>query len=96
MGGAFGTPPTLEERYPYRLRVELLHQNGLAADPLGPDFDHAAGTYRIADGRGGAGKAMQRFAPSAVGGTTGTPTSPAVCFSRSSTSTAMDCPGATS
>jgi catalase-peroxidase len=107
VGGAFGTPPTLEGWYPERLRVELLHQNGLASDPLGVDFDyaasfatldfqalkrdikhfltssvawwpsdydnygpqmirmawHAAGTYRIADGRGGAGTAMQRFAP---------------------------------
>jgi catalase-peroxidase len=107
IGGTFGTPPTLENWYPDRLRVELLHHNGLAADPLGPDFDyaaafakidyealkrdikqflttsvawwpsdyhnygpqmirmawHAAGTYRIADGRGGAGTAMQRFAP---------------------------------
>ena len=107
IGGALGAPPTLENWYPDRLRVELLHQNGLAADPLGPDFDyaaefakidyealkqdirqfltdsvswwpsdygnygpqmirmawHAAGTYRIADGRGGAGTAMQRFAP---------------------------------
>ena len=107
IGGALGTPPTLENWYPDRLRVELLHQNGLAADPLGPEFDyaaefakidydalksdikqflttsqpwwpsdydnygpqmirmawHAAGTYRIADGRGGAGTAMQRFAP---------------------------------
>ena len=42
VGGAFGTPPTLENWYPDRLRVELLHQNGLAADPLGPDFDYAA------------------------------------------------------
>jgi catalase-peroxidase len=107
VGGAFGTPPTLENWYPDRLRVELLHQNGPSANPLGPDFDyaaeflkldfeglkrdikqfltssvdwwpsdyhhygpqmirmawHAAGTYRIADGRGGAGAAMQRFAP---------------------------------
>ena len=107
VGGALGSPPTLETWYPHRLRVELLHGNGLAADPLGPDFDyaaefakldfaalkrdikdflttsvpwwpsdygnygpqmvrmawHAAGTYRIADGRGGAGTAMQRFAP---------------------------------
>jgi catalase-peroxidase len=42
VGGALGTPPTLENWYPDRLRVELLHQNGLAADPLGADFDYAA------------------------------------------------------
>ncbi|WP_104125907.1 catalase/peroxidase HPI [Cryobacterium sp. Y57] len=107
LGGAFGQSPTLDSWYPQRLRVELLHRNGVDADPLGADFDyaaafatidlttlksdikrllttsvdwwpadygnygpqmirmawHAAGTYRIADGRGGAGTAMQRFAP---------------------------------
>lgn len=107
LGGAFGQPPSLDSWYPQRLRVELLHRNGIDADPLGADFDyaaafatidlkvlkadikrllttsvdwwpadydnygpqmirmawHAAGTYRIADGRGGAGTAMQRFAP---------------------------------
>lgn len=42
VGGAFGTPPTLENWYPDRLRVELLHQNGLSANPLGADFDYAA------------------------------------------------------
>ncbi len=106
IGGAQTTPPTLQDWYPNRLRVEQLHRNGPQANPLG-DFDynsafeaidlqalkqeiktfltssvawwpsdygnygpqmirmawHAAGTYRIADGRGGAGEAMQRFAP---------------------------------
>ena len=107
LGGTFGQAPSLDGWYPQRLKVELLHRNGVAADPLGADFDyaaafatidldalkadikellttsvdwwpadygnygpqmirmawHAAGTYRIADGRGGAGTAMQRFAP---------------------------------
>ncbi|WP_295853043.1 catalase/peroxidase HPI [uncultured Microbacterium sp.] len=107
LGGTFGQAPSLDSWYPQRLKVELLHRNGVAADPLGADFDyaaafatidldelkadikellttsvdwwpadygnygpqmirmawHAAGTYRIADGRGGAGTAMQRFAP---------------------------------
>ncbi len=107
IGGVLGTPPTLANWYPNRLKVELLHQNGPKADPLGEEFDykaefekldfealkhdiktflttsvawwpsdygnygpqmvrmawHAAGTYRIADGRGGAGEALQRFAP---------------------------------
>ncbi len=107
IGGAVGTPPALSDWYPNRLKVELLHQNGPQANPLGESFDykaafealdldavkrdikaflttsvawwpsdygnygpqmirmawHAAGTYRIADGRGGAGEALQRFAP---------------------------------
>ncbi|XAS74835.1 catalase/peroxidase HPI [Dermatophilaceae bacterium Sec6.4] len=106
IGGAYGSTPTLSDWYPDRLRVEQLHRDGAAANPLA-DFDypaafatidlaelkadikallttsvswwpgdygnyapqmirmawHAAGTYRIADGRGGAGQALQRFAP---------------------------------
>ncbi|CCQ16425.1 Catalase-peroxidase-Peroxidase/catalase [Rhodococcus sp. AW25M09] len=106
IGGAATSKPTLSDWYPDRLRVEQLHRDGTAANPLA-DFDyeaafnaidldelkadikhflttsvswwpsdygnyapqmirmawHAAGTYRIADGRGGAGQALQRFAP---------------------------------
>ena len=105
--GGHGDGPTLEDWWPERLRVELLHANAEVSNPLGPDFDyakafesidldalkkdifevlesskswwpadyghygpqmvrtswHSAGTYRIADGRGGAGTAMQRFLP---------------------------------
>ena len=107
VGGAAGSPPSLADWYPDRLKVELLHHNGPQANALGIDFDyaaafnkidlqalkqdiksfltssvswwpsdygnygpqmirmawHSAGTYRIADGRGGAGEALQRFAP---------------------------------
>lgn len=107
IGGTLGTPPTLADWYPDRLRIELLARNAPSANPLGTDFDypaafakidlaalkneikgfltssvdwwpsdygnygpqmirmawHSAGSYRIADGRGGAGEAMQRFAP---------------------------------
>jgi len=104
--GAIGSEPQLDHWWPNRLKVELLHQNPVQADPLqdvdyaeafsgldlsalkadiealltssvdwwpsdygnyGPQMIrmawHSAGTYRIADGRGGAGAGMQRFAP---------------------------------
>lgn len=106
IGGAIGSEPQLDTWWPDRLKVELLHQNPVQANPLrdldyaeafakidyeelksdirefltssvdwwpsdygnyGPQMIrmawHSAGTYRIADGRGGAGEAMQRFAP---------------------------------
>lgn len=107
IGGAQGFKPTLEDWWPNRLRVEILHRDGPQANPLPKGFEyieefnkidyegvkrdiqallhssvswwpsdygnygpqmirmawHAAGTYRIADGRGGAGEAMQCFAP---------------------------------
>lgn len=42
IGGAMGTPPALSDWYPGRLRVELLHHNGAAANPLGEDYDYRA------------------------------------------------------
>ena len=106
VGGAIGSEPQIDHWYPERLKVELLHQNPVQANPLRDvnyaeafaqiDYDalkadlralltssvdwwpsdygnygpqmirmawHSAGTYRIADGRGGAGAAMMRFAP---------------------------------
>ncbi|MBP5973896.1 catalase/peroxidase HPI [Brasilonema sp. CT11] len=106
IGGALGSKPQIDDWWPNRLQVELLHQDLPQANPL-RDFDykeafakidfeqlksdikalltdskdwwpadygnygpqmirmawHAAGTYRIADGRGGASQGMQRFAP---------------------------------
>ncbi|MEM8758051.1 MAG: catalase/peroxidase HPI [Planctomycetota bacterium] len=106
VGGAIGTRPQIDDWWPDRLQVDLLHQDPAEANPLqGHDYRrafesldfgqlkadikavltdsqpwwpadygnygpqmvrmawHAAGTYRIADGRGGAGSAMMRFAP---------------------------------
>ncbi|GAB1692110.1 catalase/peroxidase HPI [Krasilnikovia sp. M28-CT-15] len=103
-------PPTARSNHdwwPNQLDVSVLHQNPVAGDPMGADFNyaeafetldldalkadietvmttsvdwwpadyghygplfirmawHSAGTYRISDGRGGAGSGDQRFAP---------------------------------
>ncbi len=107
IGGASGSEPQLDHWWPNRLKVELLHQDPVQANPYGSHWDyakafealdvaqvkedvrallhsseewwpsdyghygpqmvrmswHSAGTYRIADGRGGSGEGMQRFAP---------------------------------
>ena len=54
---------------------------------------HAAGTYRIADGRGGGGRARSASPPSTAGPTTRASTRRAGCSGRSSRSTAGRSPG---
>lgn len=56
---------------------------------------HAAGTYRIADGRGVAGPVRSGSPRSTAGPTTATSTRRGACCGRSSKSTAASCPGLT-
>jgi catalase-peroxidase len=104
---AAARPRTIQDWWPNRLDLSVLHRHSPLSDPMGPDYDyaeefatldlealkrdlielmgssqewwpadyghygplfirmswHAAGTYRIADGRGGGGQGAQRFAP---------------------------------
>ncbi len=56
---------------------------------------HSAGTYRISDGRGGAGAGSSASPRSTAGRTTATSTRPAGCCGRSRRSTAASSPGPT-
>ena len=57
---------------------------------------HSAGTYRMGDGRGGAGSGSNAWRPSTAGPTTATWTRRAACSGPSRKNTATESPGLTS
>jgi catalase-peroxidase len=52
-----------QDWWPYQPDLGALRRHAPRPGPLGRDFNYAAGTYRIGDGRGGGSRGAQRFAP---------------------------------
>jgi len=104
MGAAFDYAAAFKSLDLHAVKADIFFAHDPVADWWPADFGHygplfirmawhSAGTYRIGDGRGGAGAGAQRFAPLNSGRTTLTSTKRACWCGRSSGSTAASCPG---